>query len=168
LDRDPASVKISGVYSELEFSLADPASAEATAIVAAMEAEIEALYSDRYGSIHSIGAGPEVMSESEGGSFVLLRSGGRPVGGGGLKRIADDTCEIKRMYLDPAVRGRGVAADLLTALEDRAREMGYAKVRLDTGDRQPAAKRLYEGAGYRAIPDYNGNPMARFWFEKEL
>jgi GNAT superfamily N-acetyltransferase len=81
---------------------------------------------------------------------------------------AGEACEIKRMYVAPEVRGRGASRDLLVALEDRARELGYSIARLDTGDRQPAAKRLYEHAGYRPIPSYNANNLATFWFEKEL
>jgi GNAT superfamily N-acetyltransferase len=57
---------------------------------------------------------------------------------------------------------------LLDALEEHARELGYARTRLDTGDRQHAAAALYEGAGYRRIPDYNRNRLARLWFEREL
>ena len=45
---------------------------------------------------------------------------------------------------------------------------GYSMARLDTGDRQPAAERLYDSAGYRRIPDYNSNPLARLWFERRL
>jgi GNAT superfamily N-acetyltransferase len=57
---------------------------------------------------------------------------------------------------------------LLTELEEQARELGYRRARLDTGDRQPSAKRLYEGAGYRHIDDYNRNRVASYWFEREL
>ena len=54
------------------------------------------------------------------------------------------------------------------ALEGHARRLGYAKARLDTGDRQPAAKHLYDRWGYRRIDDYNGNTAASFWFERDL
>ena len=49
-----------------------------------------------------------------------------------------------------------------------ARELGYAVARLDTGAKQPRARRMYERAGYVAVPDYNGNPYAAFWGEKRL
>lgn len=152
---------------ELDVTSCDPSVPEAVALVKAMEDEIEELYADRGGSIHSVGAGPRVMGPP-GGAFVVLRSDGCALASGGLKRIGEDACEIKRMYVVPEARGRGLARELLLALEDRAREIGYAIARLDTGDRQPAAKHLYESAGYRPIPDYNGNTMARFWFEKRL
>ena len=51
---------------------------------------------------------------------------------------------------------------------DAARDIGYEVIRLDTGDRQPAALRVFRATGYREIGDYNGNPVAAFWFEKSL
>jgi GNAT superfamily N-acetyltransferase len=68
----------------------------------------------------------------------------------------------------PQARGRGLGWALLAALEDLARDLGYAVARLDTGARQPGARRLYERAGYRVVPDYNGNPYAAYWGEKAL
>ena len=72
------------------------------------------------------------------------------------------------MYVVPEARSRGHARRLLYALEDAARELGYVRVRLDTGPLQPHARALYESEGYREIPDYNDNPYASFWGEKEL
>lgn len=128
---------------------------------------MDALYADRSGSIRKNSADPGELSPPLGG-FVVVDVDGRAGGCGGFKRFDAQTCEIKRMYVVPAVRSRGLGRRLLEALETLGRERGYTRVRLDTGDRQPAAKRLYERAGYRAISDYNGNPYAHFWFEKEL
>ena len=93
---------------------------------------------------------------------------GEPVAVGAVKRLDDGLCEIKRMYVAPEARGRGVARALLVALEDAARSLGYARARLDTGPSQPQAKALYLATGYTEIPDYNGNPDASFWAEKPL
>ena len=60
---------------------------------------------------------------------------------GGIKRLPDGACEIKRMYVVPQARGRGVARELLEALEEEARALGYELARLDTGPRQPHAER---------------------------
>lgn len=152
---------------EIQTRLADPATAESIALVDAMVGEIDSVYADREGTVRSVSANPEEMSPP-GGAFVILESDGRAIGCGGLKRIEQAICEIKRMYVEPGARSGGLGAVLLRALEDRARELGYAWARLDTGDRQPTAKRLYEAAGYREIPDYNGNTMARHWYEREL
>lgn len=152
---------------ELQILPADPATDDAAALIRAMEDEIDDLYADRPGSIHSVAASPSQMGPPE-GAFVVVLVGTRVVGCGGLKRLDPRTCEIKRMYLRPEVRGHGLSGRLLAELERCARELGYSRARLDTGDRQPAAKRLYEGAGYLPIADYNGNTVASFWFEKEL
>ena len=76
--------------------------------------------------------------------------------------------EIKRMYVVPEARGRGLGRRLLEALEETARELGYARIRLDTGARQPHARAMYEAAGYHPIENYNGNAQASFWGEKVL
>jgi GNAT superfamily N-acetyltransferase len=88
--------------------------------------------------------------------------------GGGLKRLDDEAGEIKRMYVVPAARRRGVARQLLTALEDAARDLGYRIVRLDTGPLQAHAQAIYESTGYHAIGNFNANPVASYWGEKRL
>ena len=93
---------------------------------------------------------------------------GEPVTVGAVKRLEDAIAEIKRMYVAPQGRSRGVARALLLALESAACELGYSRVRLDTGTSQPHAKALYLSAGYREIEDYNDNPYASFWGEKVL
>lgn len=72
------------------------------------------------------------------------------------------------MYVAPANRGSGVATRLLEELENRARVHGFELVMLDTRDRLAEAIRIYRAAGYREIPDYNGNPPVNRWFEKRL
>mgnify|MGYP002653387923 FL=1 len=72
------------------------------------------------------------------------------------------------MKVAPEARGQGLARILLRALEDAARGLGYAVARLDTGARQPYAQRLYESEGYRPIANFNGNPVAHYFGEKQL
>ena len=86
-------------------------------------------------------------------ALVLLARGvdGTAIGCGALRRIADGVGELKRMYVVPAARGRGVARALLAALEDEARNRGWSTLRLETGPRQPEAIALYTGAGYRPV-----------------
>lgn len=100
------------------------------------------------------------------GVFLLATRDEEPVGIGGLRRLGADAGEIKRLFVSPTARGQGIATALLRALEDRARSIGYAIVRLDTDGGVPAALALFRSAGYREIEDYNGNEYARFWFEK--
>jgi GNAT superfamily N-acetyltransferase len=124
-----------------------------------------------YGRIDGAGAPratPEDFAPPGGVFLVGYDDDGRAVCGGGVKRLSENVAEIKRMYVVPEARGRGVARVLLAALEDAARELGYARIRLDTGPKQPHAEALYRSAGYRDIPDYNGNPHAGFWGEKSI
>ena len=113
-------------------------------------------------------AGPAELGPPGGTYLVGYDADGRAVCGGGIKRLADGACEIKRMYVLPADRGQGVARALLHALEEAARTLGYRVVRLDTGPRQPHAQRMYEAEGYRPIGNFNDNPVATFFGEKVL
>lgn len=102
------------------------------------------------------------------GAYLVAFAADEPVGGGGVRAIGVGLGEIKRMYVAPQWRGRGIARQLLVALEAEARALGFLTVRLDTGTAQPDAQHIYETSGYRRIPDYNGNGRASFWGEKHL
>jgi GNAT superfamily N-acetyltransferase len=102
------------------------------------------------------------------GSWVVAYANGEPVGCGGVKRLDAATGEVKRVYLRPAARGRGLGRALMEALEEDGRRLGLERLRLDTGDRQPEALGLFRALGYRDIDDYNGNPFASHWMEKAL
>ena len=79
--------------------------------------------------------------------FFLARLDGEAVGCGGVA-LFDDFAEVKRMYVRDAARGQGVARALLGRLEEEARTAGLYVLRLETGERQHAAMRLYERAGF--------------------
>jgi GNAT superfamily N-acetyltransferase len=102
------------------------------------------------------------------GAFRVGYDDGRPTCCGGVKRLDDRICEIKKMYVVPARRGQGVARMLLHELEATARALGYLVARLDTGPKQTSARGLYESEGYLEIADFNANPVASFWGEKPL
>ncbi len=102
------------------------------------------------------------------GIFLLAALGEAPVGCGGLRRLALATGEIKRLFVRRAARGHGVGRVLLDGLEQWARQHGFGALRLDTDGGEPAALALFRSAGYQPIDDYNGNPHARYWFEKRL
>jgi GNAT superfamily N-acetyltransferase len=104
------------------------------------------------------------------GTFLVALLAGRPAGCGALRRMKKDVAEVKRMYVAPWARRRGVAKKILAALEQAALGLGYRVVRLETGTRQPEAIALYEWAGYRPIPCYGefaDNPLS-VCFEKNL
>ena len=88
--------------------------------------------------------------------FFLARLNGVAVGCGGIA-LFDGFVEVKRMYVRPTVRGRGLAQALLTRIEIEARIAGFVILRLETGERQTAALRFYVRAGFRpcaAFGDY--------------
>ena len=88
--------------------------------------------------------------------------------GCGAIKLFKEYAEIKRVYVAPEARGTGVARALLNRLEQIARNIGYDRLRLDTGPEQPASVALFTSIGYEQIPDYNGNPVGAYWFEKRL
>jgi GNAT superfamily N-acetyltransferase len=151
---------------EIEIRAVPAGEPPAADLIEAMIAELAA----HYGRIDGRGAPTATPGElgPPDGRFLVIWLDGEPVAGGGLKRLGDGLAEIKRMYVAPAARSRGLARRLLAALEDAARDLGYARVRLDTGPAQPHARALYLSAGYEQIPDYNANPHADFWAEKRL
>jgi putative acetyltransferase len=117
---------------------------------------IERLTSELANRYNDDGAGdfhPDDVQSPRSG-FLLARFDGQAVACGGFRRLADDVAEIKRMFVDPAFRGRGIGRRLLTTLEEHIRLAGYARVQLDTGTMQPEAVGLYESAGYHRIAPY--------------
>ena len=75
--------------------------------------------------------------------------------------------EIKRLWVDPSVRGLGLGRRLLVSLEQRAAEAGSPIVRLDTNRVLTQAIAMYRAEGYREVPPFNENPYAHHWFEKD-
>ena len=137
-------------------------------LIAAMREEIAVLYDDLDLDGASMPRAGQAELSGPHGAFLVGWLDGEPVCCGGVKRLDARACEIKRMYVAPAARGRGVARALLAVLEDTARDLGYRVARLDTGPRQPHARRLYESAGYRPVVNFNANPVADYWGEKPL
>lgn len=139
------------------------------ALAQAMAAEIAALYDglDQNGA-DMPKAGPKELSPP-GGGFWVGYVDGSPACCGGVKQLPEPgTCELKKMYVVPALRGRGIARQLLTFLEGRARALGHQTVRLDTGAHQPDAQHIYASAGYTEIANFNANPVATYFAEKAL
>ncbi len=77
-----------------------------------------------------------------------------PVGCGAIKAFDNSAIEVKRMYVVPGFRGKGVASHVLSELEKWAGELGFQKCVLETGLRQPEAIALYTKSGYNMIPNY--------------
>ncbi|MBD3305333.1 GNAT family N-acetyltransferase [candidate division KSB3 bacterium] len=95
-----------------------------------------------------------------GGSLLLAEYHGQPIGCVALRTLEVGIGEIKRLYVVPAYRGRGVARRLMQTVLARARKSGFSQVRLDTLADMDAARSLYTSLGFREIPPYYHNPMA--------
>ena len=85
---------------------------------------------------------------------VVAYEDGKPLGCGAIKEYGPDEMEVKRMYVSPGDRGKGIATKVLAELENWAAELSFARCILETGKKQPEAIRLYQKNGYTLIPNY--------------
>ena len=105
------------------------------------------------------------------GAFVIAYLDDVAVGCGAVRRLDQSTAELKRMYVTPSVRGRGIGRALVEALEREARMLGVTRIVLETGTRLAPAIRLYEAMGYERIPlfgEYLSSPETSLCFGKSL
>ncbi|MDX1547506.1 MAG: GNAT family N-acetyltransferase [Rhodothermales bacterium] len=94
-----------------------------------------------------------------GGELLLARWATTPAGCIALRKIDAASCEVKRLYVDPAYRGLGIGRVLTRILMDRARARGYRVARLDTLERMEAARALYRSLGFVETEPYSDNPL---------
>ncbi|MBC7909600.1 MAG: GNAT family N-acetyltransferase [Pyrinomonadaceae bacterium] len=94
------------------------------------------------------------------GRLLLAIDGGQLMGCVALRRIDDDICEMKRLYLRKDFRGRGAGRELAVAIIEEARQIGYQRMRLDTLPRRMAqAETVYRSLGFKEIEPYYHNPI---------
>ena len=147
----------------VDFRRCDPAVPPASDLIAAILAEYDVI-----AGRHLTGgpSGSDADFSPPGGAYLVgFTVAGEAACGGGVKALGDGVAEIKRFFVAPPFRGQGLARELLEALEDEARRLGHRTVRLDaTTPTWP----MYLTAGYHEVTDYNGNPHATIWGEKDL
>ena len=103
-------------------------------------------------------------------TVFVARDEGKAVACGALRRHGDGIGEVKRMYTRPSYQGHGLGGRILTEVEALARREGLARLVLETGDRHPAAWRVYERGGFKrcgAVLDYPDSGHSVF-YEKVL
>jgi GNAT superfamily N-acetyltransferase len=118
----------------------------------ALIAEVQQEYVVRYGSEDATPVDPAEFAPPR-GLFLVAYVDGRPAACGGWRAHETDV-ELKRMYVSPAFRGRGLARAVLKELERTAAQAGYRRVILETGSKQPEAIALYRSSGYEPVPSF--------------
>lgn len=95
------------------------------------------------------------------GRLLLATSHGAPAGCVALHKLEPDICEMKRLYVRPPFRGKGLGRELAEEIIAAARQIGYKKLRLDTVEpKMQTAVAMYRQLGFREIPPYRPNPIA--------
>ena len=150
----------------MEFRRASPESADAGRLLIAYLDDLAQRLEgwDRAGYVD---AAPEKLVPPV-GVLLLGYLDGKAVACGAVHVIEPGVAEVKRMFVAPAARGRGLGRELLGALENAALGLGCTVARLDSAAPLAEAIRLYRSAGYAEIDDYNRNPNASTWMERRL
>ncbi len=135
-------------------------------LIAALNAELTAAFPEP-------GANHFSISEAQvaAGAFLIAYIDDVAAGCGAVRQVDESTAELKRMYVDPSVRGRGVGRALVEALESEARLLGVTRIVLETGTRLAPAIGLYESLGYsriRLFGEYLSSPETSLCFGKLL
>ncbi|HEV8378004.1 MAG TPA: GNAT family N-acetyltransferase [Tepidisphaeraceae bacterium] len=150
----------SGKLSDVTIERLDILSSTARELILALNAELSGRYPEQ-GACHFRLDAHEV--EEGRGAFMVAHRGGKAIGCGAVRRIEEGTGELKRMYVCPEERCRGIGRAILDALEAEARNLGLNKLLLETGIRNPEAIALYQRAGFSRIPafgEYVGSPIS--------
>ncbi len=153
---------------DLVLERADLTSQAARDLIHALNAELSEAYAEPGANHFSLEAADVAPGQ---GAFLVVRREGRPVGCGAVRLLDPSTAELKRMYVEPALRGGGIGGYLVEALEGEARRLGATRLVLETGTRQAAALALYRRCGFEPIPlfgEYCLSPVTSICLGKPL
>jgi ribosomal protein S18 acetylase RimI-like enzyme len=153
------------LFAPIEILAARADSPAARELIAELDAHLESRYPPQ--SCHGYRV-EKLLTENV--AFYIAYAEGAPAGCGGIQFGGDEYAEVKRMFVRPQFRGKGLGKHLLDHLERLARAQGISRLRLETGIHQHAAIALYERAGFYRIPPFGGyfpDPNSRC-YEKRL
>jgi GNAT superfamily N-acetyltransferase len=148
---------------DIQFRRVAIASPAAREMISALDAELLALYPED-DTVHHFRLDTEELAPGR-GAFLMALAEELPLACGAVRMLDSGTAEVKRMYVAPSARGRGLGRRMLEALEAEARRLGAGRLVLETGPRQPEALALYESAGFSTIPAfgvYQESPLSVF------
>lgn len=151
----------------VEVAPIDPAHPDARHCLNAYFAELDRRFDTGFDPSRGISANEEELRPPA-GIMLLASLHASPIGCGALKLHGDAPAEIKRMWVDESARGFGVGRRLLTELEAHAATRGATVLRLETNGTLAEAMSLYRSAGYREVAQFNDEPYAHHWFEKQI
>jgi ribosomal protein S18 acetylase RimI-like enzyme len=149
------------------FVVVDPASTEAQWALRSYTQELETRFEEHFDVEGTVARAATDYAPPH-GLFVLALDGSEVMACGALAWLDDERAEVKRMWVAPSYRGRGLATRLLEHLEGLVASSGRDVVVLDTNDGLTEAIALYDKQGYERVERYNDNPHARLWFRKQL
>jgi GNAT superfamily N-acetyltransferase len=151
----------------IRIEVADPQGTVALTLLRAAAEEARALYPELP---QAATTRPTNSPTPPRGIYLIAHVDALAVGMGALRPLDELSAEVRRVYVLPSHRRLGVARLILAELERRARRFGYGVLRLETGDRQLVAQRLYETCGFRRIEAFApyGDDPTSVCFEKPL
>lgn len=126
----------------------DSTNADFVALVKLLDADLKVRDGEEHDFYHQFNKIDNIKN------VVVAYENDAPVGCGAIKPHGEDAMEVKRMFVSPAMRGKGIAAKVLDELEQWAKELGYRRCVLETGKKQPEAIGLYKKSGYQITANY--------------
>ena len=123
-------------------------SSDFRSLVVALDADLQARYGEQQSFFSQFNKLDHIHH------VIVAYENNQPIGCGAFKEYELGVAEIKRMYVKPELRSKGIAAEILSNLEEWAKDEGFKTCILETAIKQPEAIRLYEKSGYTRIPNY--------------
>ena len=154
--------------SQIKISLMDPLAPQAQGCIEKYYKELSTRFDQGFDPEKSISANPDELRPPN-GYLLVVEFDGQHIGCGALKcQPKQRWVELKRMWVDPQFRGKGIGQHILKQLEKKVKVSGFKHIRLETNRALKEAQSLYRKNGYKEVPAFNDERYAHHWFEKTL